>query len=610
MKPTMCRFALPLFLLLVLSPLYFMRGQDSDGHVVARAGSVFVSEQEFQERFELTPGLYRHRKPQLEQEKLKILYSMVAEKLLAQEARERGLDTAAYFRDALADLVKLFARDELYRREVRLKVTVTPAEISRGIRQARQQLLIDFLFFSEEATARFVRSQLHDGKAFDRQALDPSLHAVRDTATVIWGDADTTIEAAAYRLGANELSPVIRAGEGWYILRLRRAERNALYADMPPLTLRERVLSRIRMRKEAVREQEYVNEALRNQPSSSPPGTFRAVADAVTRVMQRHYAKPSTALTSALADEVLALLTGREQDTLITAGTRVWSVDEAVRRLASRGFSIGGDSVRGVASRLYGVFREWVEQELLSQEALRQGLDRTPEVERQVAPWGDHYLAGMTERRIHDQVHVTDTEVYAYMHTADTSQPLPQVQLRVLHTAEVKAMQDAFQFIEQGGTLEDAVHRFSIDANAAQGGITPFFPVTERAPLGMIASRLEPGQFYGPIRDSSGCYYIQLLQKRGTAAPSDTSFAGRYARAAQDLLQMKQRRAVTLFTAQSAEARGFEIYSDRLKALKVTPLPMLAYRLLGFGGRMFAAPFVSPRLEWLDVETPKGKILP
>jgi hypothetical protein len=73
---------------------------------------------------------------------------------------------------------------------------------------------------------------------------------------------------------------------------------------------------------------------------------------------------------------------------------------------------------------------------------------------------------------------------------------------------------------------------------------------------------------------------------------------------------MKQRRAVTLFTAQSAAERGFDIYIDRLKSLRVTPLPMLAYRFLGFGGRMFAVPFVSPKVEWLDVEPPREKILP
>ena len=44
--------------------------------------------------------------------------------------------------------------------------------------------------------------------------------------------------------------------------------------------------------------------------------------------------------------------------------------------------------------------------------------------------------------------------------------------------------------------------------------------------------------------------------------------------------------------------------------VRVTPLPMLAYRLLGFGGRMFDVPFVQPQTDWLNEEPPKEVILP
>ena len=84
------RRTIPLCALLLLIPLLSVHAQGGNDPVVARAGNAFISEREFQERFELTPGLYRHRKAQLEQEKLTFLYSMIAEKLLAQEARERG----------------------------------------------------------------------------------------------------------------------------------------------------------------------------------------------------------------------------------------------------------------------------------------------------------------------------------------------------------------------------------------------------------------------------------------------------------------------------------------------------------------------------------------
>jgi hypothetical protein len=237
---------------------------------------------------------------------------------------------------------------------------------------------------------------------------------------------------------------------------------------MDPQALRERVATRIRMRKEAVREEAFLNELLRDRPSSSPPATFRAVAEAVVSVMKRYYTPPSSSLTVSMAEEVMRSLKGREADTLIVAGTRVWRVDEAVARLATRGFSVSGDSVRGVAARLYAVFREWAEHELLAQEALARGLERTPEVRRQIAPWRDHYLAGATEKRIHEQVGVTDAEVYEFMRVSDTSTAMPEVRLRILQTAEAGEMQEAFRFMEQGGSFEEAVRRYSVGADAGR----------------------------------------------------------------------------------------------------------------------------------------------
>jgi hypothetical protein len=73
---------------------------------------------------------------------------------------------------------------------------------------------------------------------------------------------------------------------------------------------------------------------------------------------------------------------------------------------------------------------------------------------------------------------------------------------------------------------------------------------------------------------------------------------------------MKQKRRQTLFVAQSAAARGYEIYDDRLAQLQVTSTSSVVYRFLGFGGRMFAVPFVQPDIEWISEEPPRQQILP
>jgi len=51
------------------------------------------------------------------------------------------------------------------------------------------------------------------------------------------------------------------------------------------------------------------------------------------------------------------------------------------------------------------------------------------------------------------------------------------------------------------------------------------------------------------------------------------------------------------------------IYQDRLLRLKLSSVPMTTFRILGFGGRMFAVPFVDPQIDWLSVEPPSGTIV-
>ena len=76
----------------------------------------------------------------------------------------------------------------------------------------------------------------------DRLTLDPTMHAMKDTATVHWGDADEAIEQAAYALDRSALSPVVRAGDGCYILRLVSVDTGpGGRSHCPAATLRERV---------------------------------------------------------------------------------------------------------------------------------------------------------------------------------------------------------------------------------------------------------------------------------------------------------------------------------------------------------------------------------
>jgi hypothetical protein len=61
---------------------------------------------------------------------------------------------------------------------------------------------------------------------------------------------------------------------------------------------------------------------------------------------------------------------------------------------------------------------------------------------------------------------------------------------------------------------------------------------------------------------------------------------------------------------QSANKYDVYIYRKNLDATEVTQIPAMVYRFLGFGGRMFAAPFLDIQLEWINNWDKKDTVLP
>ena len=590
----------------------FARAADQEEPILGRAGEAPITERAFRERFELTPGLHRQRGARLESDKKEILYSMIAEKLLAQEALARRLDADSLYQRAISEVTKLLARDALYRREVSDKVVITDAELQQGLRRARKELRVRFLFLDDSSDAAFIRSRIASPSDFDRVSLDSTISAYRDTATILWGDADTTIEDAAYSLARGAVSQPVAAGQGYYIMTLEQSSPNPRFASLDAATQREQVLAVLRRRKEQVRTAEYLRTTLKEGSAFSPPATFRTFAREAGEVFAEKGSDPKgVQLTPDMGEQLRRRCSSILSDTILVAGSTAWNVNQVTDLLVQRGFVIAGDARRRAARRLYDVFWEWSSQELLAQESLRRGLDRSPEVQRDLAPWRDHYLAAMMKARAAAGTGVSDDEVYRYLAGRDSAAPIPRVKVRELRTATLDAMSEALTALEQGEPFDAVVRRWTSDPDArAAEGVTPFFAITDRQPVGMLAARLRVGERYGPVRDSTGYVYFELLERQDSPMPDDTTAAAKFRDARAELMSLKARRQVSLFLAKAGQERGFEAYTDRLGQVKVSTIPMLTYRFLGFGGRMFAVPFVDPQTEWLTLEPPSDLVVP
>src|SRR5512146_382528 len=96
------------FLLILISAIEIFPQQKDT--IIAKIGNIEISQQEFQERYELTPVMgkeIKHDAPALKKE---VLYSLIAEKLFSLKAQEMDIDTSEIVKNTLSGYKKMFVR--------------------------------------------------------------------------------------------------------------------------------------------------------------------------------------------------------------------------------------------------------------------------------------------------------------------------------------------------------------------------------------------------------------------------------------------------------------------------------------------------------------------
>ncbi len=567
--------------------------------VLGKAGSLYIPEKEFIERFELLPGLYR-RGNRLDEEKLTVMYSLIAEKLLAQEAEARGIDRDTAAMEGMRWLTDMIARDELYREEVAGRVEVNGKEVREGMQEAVRKLLVRYLFFPRREDADRVASDL-GGALFDSLQLDTSIASLMDTVTIVWGAAEPSVERAAFSLRRGVSSPVITSSKGFLILELVDEEPNRFYADMQVSVLRERVTDRLRLIKEQARMEEYLGKFLPGKTGYAEGKALKELAIAVSPELVPSQPDSTIVLPRSSAEQLLSRLRGHLDDTCLVAGTKVYSVRAVAGMLLESDFSSPATDPLKVAAEINGRCEVWVRQALLAQEAIRRGLQDRPQVQAQLKEWREAYLAQLMRARVQDSIVVSDVDVYKFRELNGKPLPTPQVRVRTLTTSTPEQMREVLADLSRGAGFRDVVSKYSTVAQErSTGGESGWFAVTQNPPIGELSAQMEPGQIYGPIPWHEGLLLFQLVARRDSSV-ADTSVAASKRQSAAELKRLLKKQALDRFIAQAASRRGFSIFEDRLVALKVSPVPMMSFRVIGFGGRLFAAPMLPRLYDWVTM---------
>lgn len=577
----------------------FGQSHERSDRILAKVGNSVITEQEFKLRFELMPGLNRHRKTNLQRAKLELIYSMIAEKLLAEEAFSHNIHLTYEFKEAFGDVRKMLARDQLYREEVADKIQISGEEVIREIEKARHEVFVEFIYTPEKESASFLRKLLFDdGSNFHSLSIDSSMMVVRDTATIIWSDADSAIAQAAYELNLGNVSQVLRAGDGYYIIRKARVGGSAHFLSLPSETLRNQVEKVLRNRKERERAEHFVRDALKERSGFAKIDLFNQFEHVFGNILRKSFSDEDYWVSDHVYGEMKNVLHRLMQDTLAVAGSHAWTVNDVLDMLYKKSFRIPRKEIKRLPYFLNAEIQTMVQQELLAQIALERSLDQKKEIRDMLQMWYAQHLAEYLKATLQEQVKVTDADVRKYLLQEDDFLT-HNYMIRELESASADLMNNAASLLYEGMTFDSVAAMLSTEYPhevelIERGPISP----EETGKLAEILSRMKEGEWFGPIVKEEKLVILILLKKSISHTMLDKLDK---VRIEEDILQMKQKRSLDLFLSEVAMRRGFEIFPEQLESLEVSAVPMLTYRFLGFGGRMFAVPIVDFQVDWVNL---------
>jgi len=345
---------------------------------------------------------------------------MVAERLLAQEARRRKLHRDPRIAQRLQWVQAQAMREQLYRREVKDKVEISEGELRQAFVRRHTTLRLRHLVVPTEEEAWRLRARLEAGEPFEEVAAQLPVHQglpVRTGASLSlrWGESDPDFEAAAYALQVGELSAPVKTGWGYHIIRVEDVSRQMLLTE-EDFQAERRSLERIlRARKEDKLARDYAAGLLQGV-EVRVSGELFALLVHTARAALRDTLPQLPGRLPSLRDEelgkVATTLNERKDERFISIGDRQWTLGDFLRLVES--MPLEQRPHMHHATRFRQELQDLIRDQLLSEHAARQGLAKHPEVKAEVDRWRRILLAARMRALLTDTLSMSEEEVRRY----------------------------------------------------------------------------------------------------------------------------------------------------------------------------------------------------
>jgi hypothetical protein len=598
-----------LLLIIIYSIPFFPQ---SENEPVAKVGKQTITVDEFQNRYELTPQMFREQRENSDESKQEFLYTLIAEKLLAIYGETISLDTTEIVNYTLKTFEDMFVRDELYKRMV-----VEPAK-------HKADSLLGF-YISNASTARlkFIRTDnldeaeniytlLQKGTPFDFFNSDSSLGYI-DTLTITFGQFDELTENEILTLQENAFSKPLFIEGQWYIFSIVSKFYPIMEKQRGWGSEYDRLNKLAKERAELNYYQDYMNKIFGNLTFKANGKLLQLFVHDVFDILSKKKLRYSEQGKYFLEISDLAYISNKLSHQTLNS-TYVKFLNDSIPLKDFINFFrfeiVPFDAIyyQKIFDVLNGKTRKFIEYKVLAREGYKLGLEKTSEVQNQLNMWKQNYFYQLVMTDFADSSTVTDDEVKEYYNQLNRE----KLKVKEVNVVEI-LMRDpetagiVLDELEAGKDIKELANVYSINKEKIESG---FEPITYFKEIGSVLDQMKIGEIFGPMKVSEGYSIFKLVDVREDSSFSSESFDQMKNELAKELRYIKAKQSINQFIAKFAKQNNIIINKELINTIPATAHNSVVFKLLGFGGKLTAVPLITPNSEWAEIWLNSLKVTP
>ena len=581
---------------------------------VAIINNQAITSDEFKLRFELSPYIsQKYDNFQIDSLKMDFLYSLIAEKIWSIEAEKKGFAQSDRFNFFFQPVEEILLRDALFKKEIDNKVVLSPEDITKGIQKYSTTIVTEIITSADSTIVNKIYNDLLNSPNPDSLINSISIKNLSVEKEINLGTLnDESLEDSIYSLSPGEFTKPFKHESVWVIFFVKNKLRSSFADQTDQKTNNEikRIIKNRRVQKKYI---EYLRDLLSGKTFSINEESFFFIADKIVNIIK---SKPENEQNIYLLSEgeyfnILTQLTNDElKKELFFTGNNPFTIFEFLSNLSFDQFSVSSQDKNKILIKLNKQIKVYIEQQVLTNEALNHGLTQLPEVQNDLETWKENYLSHMYRVSFYDSVKVSDGDVYNYYLNKIKSEGFNLINLALITTNDLDIIAKILDQLKLGREFTDIAAEFGkTDSLVNEKGITGLTPSVLLGDLGNIAADLKENEIYGPMKRENYYSVFQMLEKQTSNDTLKLSFENAKSGLRGKLINEKINELLTEKTVQFISNNQVKIFPEIVKEVNVSGIQMFVHRLMGFGGKIASVPLTNPFSDWIN-ELELNKLLP